>query len=89
MVPLDEAVNNADARTEVNEPEAVKVFDITEVLAAGVCVAVVAAALDNPLVAISDVKVVSVTPGVIVASVSAIKLAPITVVASAATLIYP
>jgi uncharacterized membrane protein YvlD (DUF360 family) len=85
MVPDADAVNNALARTEVNEPEAVNVFEITEVLAAGVCVAVVAAALERPLVAISELKVVSVTAGVIVASVKAIKLAPTAVIVSAAT----
>ena len=53
----------------MNEPEAVNVLAITEVLAAGVCVFVVAAALSKPLVAISLDNVVSVTPGVIVASV--------------------
>ena len=36
IVPELEAVNNALANTEVNEPDAVNVLDITLVLAAGV-----------------------------------------------------
>ena len=85
IVPELEAENNALANTEVKEPDAVNVLAITEVLAAGVCVAVVAAALDRPLVAISELNVVSVTAGVIVASVSAIKLKPTAVTAEAVT----
>lgn len=85
IVPELEAVKIALARTEVKEADAVNVLAITLVFAAGVCVAVVAAALLNPPLAISELNVVSVTAGVIVASVSPMKLKPTAVTAEAVT----
>jgi hypothetical protein len=77
MVPAEEALNNADARTDVNEPVAVNVCSISVLFDAAVWVLVPASALESPLVAISPVKVVLPTAGVIVDSVDAIKPAPL------------
>ncbi len=76
IVPAEEALNKAEAKTEVNAPLAVKVCSINVVFDAAVCVLVVASALESPLVAISPVNVVSPTAGVMVDSVDATQPAP-------------
>ena len=77
IVPDDEALNKAEAKTEVNEPVAVNVCSINVEFEAAVCVLVTASALDKPLVTISPVNVVFPTAGVITDSVDAIKPAPL------------
>ena len=77
IVPDDEALNNADANTLVNEPVAVNVCSINVLLLAAVCVLVPASALANPLVEISPDSVVLPTAGVILDSVDAMYPAPL------------
>ena len=77
IVPELEALNKAEAKTDVNEPDAVNVCSMTVVFAPAVWVFVVASALAKPLVVISPVKVVFPTAGVIDDSVEAIKPAPL------------
>ena len=72
IVPAAPALNKAEAKTEVKAPLAVKVCSIVVLLVPAEWVFVTASARANPLVAISPVKVVLPTAGVIDDSVDAI-----------------
>jgi hypothetical protein len=63
IVPTDAALNKAEARTDVNAPEAVNVCSIVVLFVPALWVFVVASICANPFVLIDD-------------SVDAIKLAP-------------
>ena len=60
---LFRSLNSAEAKTDVKDPDAVNVLVNVDWFVPLVCVIVVACALDNPLVDISPVKVVSVAAG--------------------------
>lgn len=77
IVPTDEALNVADANTDVNAPDAVNVCSIVVLLVPALWVFVVASARCKPFVDISPVRVVFAAAGVIEDSVDAIKPAPL------------